>query len=139
MKKLILFPLLMLSLLALNPGCATTKTDPTGVTVPMSKIEQAQDAATKSVLSLGEVIIVAPGALKAARTANYLTRDQFNDAVDIYNRALASYSLLNKALQATITAGVDPTSATGYVAAMATFVTDKALLDNIMTATGGIK
>jgi hypothetical protein len=103
----------------------------------MTKIEQAQDTATKTVLTIGEVLITAPGALKAARNANYLDKAGYNNAVDIYNQARASYILLNTALQAAITAGTDPTSVSSYTTAMTKFLGDKALLDNIVTAIGG--
>jgi uncharacterized protein (UPF0261 family) len=135
MKKLILLPLLILALLV--NGCATTKIDPSGATVPMTKIEQAQDTATKTVLSLGEVLISAPKLLKTARQAGQLTKEAYNDAVDIYNQALASYTLLNRALSAAIAAGQDPSAIAGYTKALAAYMSERDLLSNIIAATGG--
>lgn len=127
------FLMLTLLLLAFNmTGCPAATVAPTGPTV----IEQAQDTATKAVLALGEVLIVAPKALKTARLTGQLDKAGYNNAVDIYNQALASYTLLNQALQAAITAGKDPTSVGSYISALAKFTADRQLLGDIITATG---
>ncbi len=136
MKRLFLIPLCLI-LLACNSGCSTTKVDPTtGATVQLTGIEQAQNAATTSVLVLGQAVLSAKPMLQKARAAGYLTKEQFNNSVDIYNQALASYTLLNKALQAAISAGQDPSTVAGYTVALAKFATDKQVLDNITVALG---
>ena len=129
MKRL-LFPLLLLLSIALA-GCATPSIVATGSTVT-----QAQSAATKTVLSLGEVLVAAKSGLIQARQSGQLTKDQFNQAVDIYNQALASYKLLNISCQAAVTIGTDPTAQKNYIDALSRFLADKGLLDTIMTALG---
>jgi hypothetical protein len=137
-------PLLLLLCLTLSLGCsgcagtATVTPDaPAATVIVQTPAEIAQDVATKSVLSLGEVLVTAPALLKAARQSGKLSKEGYNTGVDIYNQALASYTILNQALQAAITAGKDPTSVAGYTMAMAKFLSERNLLANIITATGG--
>jgi uncharacterized protein (UPF0261 family) len=86
---------------------------------------------------MGEIIITAPGVLKSLRGAGKLTKEQYNNSVDIYNQALASYKLLNQALQAAISAGKDPGSVASYTGALTKFLLDRDVLNNIITVTGG--
>jgi hypothetical protein len=128
-KYLILLPLIVLSLCS----CAGTLSTPTTAT---SAVVSAQDAAEKSLYAVGVALQAAPGVMDALYKAGKLSKDDFNSAVPIYNRALASYQVAVSALKAAVTAGQDPTQATGYVSALNTFLADKGTIDNLLTAFG---
>lgn len=130
-KLLLLIAALSMFSTAFLTGCATT-----GTTAQPS---QTQDIATKSVVVMGNILITAPEMLKSARAAGLMTKEQFNSSVDVYNKALASYTLLNKALQSTITAGQDPNAAQSYISALAQYMTDRDNLSAMLLLTGGTK
>jgi hypothetical protein len=139
MRKL-LYSLALFFTLGFTPimitSCATTMTNSAGQTVTLSPLEQSQDVATKATLVLGQILVTTPGVLKTAYSNSKMSKTDFNNSVDIYNRALASYTILNQALQTTIKAGLDPSSAAVYQLALTQFLTDKTSLDNLLTALG---
>jgi hypothetical protein len=141
-KRFIFIPILlfMFSLMA----CATTPVTPVDPTAPIvlpapkTALEQTQDTATKSVVAMGQVLFTAKPAIINARKVGFITtKEGFNNAVDIYNKALASYALLNRGLQAAITAGKDPSTFMGYTTALSTYTADKKNLDALLTLIGG--
>ena len=132
MKKLILLFLILLSLT--SNSCSTITTQPTSAS---TTLEQTQDVAIKSVVSLGTVLVTAPSMLKTARLSNLLTKTDYNNAVDIYNQALAAYNILNTSLQAVITAKEDPSKASTYLTALAAYLTKINALNDILKALKG--
>ena len=75
--------------------------------------------------------------LKTARLSNLLTKTDYNNAVDIYNQALAAYNILNTSLQAVITAKEDPSKASTYLTALAAYLTKINALNDILKALKG--
>lgn len=135
--KRALLPFLLLLCLTLSLGCSGCAGTTPGPAQQTTTLDQAQDAATKTVLAMGDILISAPNLLKAARQSGKLTKADYNSSVEIYNQALASYTLLNQALQAAITAGKDPAGLDSYSIALAKFLVDRNLLNNFVIATGG--
>ena len=132
MKRLI--PLLLL-LLAFNlGGCATTGLNGTS-TVPAAVVS-AQDAATKSLYAIGALLQATPGVLDALYNASKINKDQYNQSALVYNQALSSFNIACEALKTAISAGQDPASISAYVSALQSFLSDKTVLDNLMTAIG---
>jgi hypothetical protein len=131
MKKLFLMSLLILSLSA----CATTGTITSPTTAP-SAVVSAQDAASKSLYAIGTALQATPQVLDALYAAGKMSKADYNAAVPIYNRSLGSYNLAVTALQASMVAGQDPSSAATYTSAMQTFLSDKTLIDNMLLAYG---
>lgn len=130
MKRLIL---ILLFLLAFN-GCATTNqvTDSTGATRVFTSAEQAQDTATKTVVTLGNVLVSAPSALKAAYANKQMSKEDYNKAVDVYNASLIAYRVLNKALQDAITNNQNPNEMQTYVSALTDYVSQSSLLTSLI-------
>lgn len=138
MKSKIL-SLVLCTILAISSLTGCTKKvmlNEQGQEIVLDAGEQAQESATKTVLVLGSIFASAPGIIKTARDANKISKEQYNNAVDLYNQALASYSLLNKTLQVVITENVDPSSNSKYVTAMSQFLLDRKNLETLITAFG---
>lgn len=127
MKRLLILPLLLLCLSA----CAGTMSQQTGT---QSAVVSAQGAAQKSLYAIGVTLQAAPGVLDALYNAGKLSKADYNNAVPVYNQALASYQLAVSALFASVKAGQDPNQSTAYVLALNTFLTDKTNIDNLLTA-----
>ena len=129
-----MFKILMSLLLAFSlSACAGTLTTPT--TQP-SAITSAQTAAENSLYAIGTALQATPGILNALYDAGKLSKDDFNKAVPVYNQALASFQLAVTALKTAKDAGADPNMVAGYTTALAAFMTDKANIDNLVTAFG---
>ena len=114
-------------------GCAGTLSTSTTTS---TAVQSAQNAAQQSLYAVGVALQATPGIVDALYNAAKITKDIYNSIAQGYNQALASYQLAVKALQAATTAGQDPNTATAYVAALQTFLTDKTNIDNLLTAYG---
>jgi len=114
-------------------ACAGTMTGPT--TQPTA-ITAAQDAAQQSLYAIGTALQATPPIVTALYNAAKINKDTYNSIAAGYNKALASFQLAVSALQAATTAGTDPNTATAYTMALATFMTDKTNIDNLLTASG---
>ena len=136
MKNLLILLLMGLSL-ALS-ACATSSTIPDDPGTAAAT-KTAEDAATKTVVALGQTLYATPGIVKSLYDAGKVSKEQYNEVVPIYNQALASYAVLNKALQAAIDAGKDPADIEDYAKALLAFMTERNNIDNIITSFGGLK
>ncbi len=127
-----LIPLLFL--LLLNFGCATTGINGNPATPPA--IVSAQNAAQDSLYAIGTAMQATPGILNALYDAGKLSKTDYNNAVPVFNQALASFQLAVTALKAAKTAEQDPNTTAAYVTALKSFLDDKNSIDNLMTAFG---
>ena len=125
-----LIPLLLAFSLS---ACAGTLTTPT--TQP-SAITSAQTAAENSLYAIGTALQATPGILNALYDAGKISKDDFNKCVPVYDQALASFQLAVTALKSAKDAGQDPNMVAGYTTALTAFLTDKANIDNLVTAFG---
>ena len=128
MKRILFLVLLALSL----SGCATLNGTP--ATPPA--IVSAQDAATKSLYAIGALLQATPGVLDSLYAADKLSKADYNNAVQVYNQALASFNVACEALKTAVKAEQDPASVTAYVQALQGFLGDKVALDNLMLVIG---
>ena len=131
-KKLILLPLLCL-LLSACPGSIVTPTQPS------TPIVNAQKAAEMSLYAAGTALKVVPDVLEALYNSGKLSKDDYNETVPVYNQALASFNVAVDTLKIAMAAGKDPSTVTAYTIALTAFLTDKALIDNLVVALGGAK
>lgn len=116
MKKSILLLLILLS-----SSCAIgNKPQPL---IQVVSIEEIQEAATKSVVSLGLVLASANKIISEARNNGMITKEQYNSLVDLYNASEVTYSVLNEALQKAIAANKDPNQVTPYLVALSSYLT----------------
>ena len=129
MKKLLVVLMAALCLTACAGTITTPSSQPTAVT-------SAQDAAQKSLYAIGTALQATPGILDALYNAGKVSKTDYNKVVPVYNQALASYQLAVTALKAAVAAGQDPNTATAYVSALQTFLTDKTNIDNLLSAMG---
>jgi len=128
MKRLLFLLLLGFSL----TGCAAI----TGVPSTPAAITSAQDAATKSLYAIGALLQATPGVLNSLYAADKITKGDYNQAVVVYNKTLASFNVACEALKAAVKAEKDPASVTAYIAALQVLLADRVMLDNIMFAIG---
>ncbi len=132
MKQLIILAFLAISMTC--TGCATTAPGTSTTTV-----QQAQQVAEKSLYAAGSVLKATPPVLNALYDAGKISKADYNNAVVIYNRALASFNVAVDVLKGCVAAGQDPGGSTVYLAALTTFATDSSTVNNVITALGGVK
>lgn len=128
------FLLLLLIPLTLSFSGCTGMASTSGTS---SAVVQAQDAASRTLYAFGAGLEAIPAVVDALYQAGKITKDQRNSVVPIYNRALASFNLAVSALSQAVTAGVDPSTSSGYSTAFATFMLDKNNIENLILALGG--
>lgn len=127
------FVIMSLMALSLSACAGNTLVTPT---TPPTAITSAQDAAQKSLYAIGTALQATPGTMTALYDAGKISKADYNKVVPVYNQAVASYQLAVSALQTATKAGIDPSTATSYVMALQTFMTDKTNIDNLLTAFG---
>lgn len=132
MRKLLLLPLLLLSLSAL-PACSTMS----ATSGSSNAVVQAQDAASKTLYALGAALQATPGICDALYNSGKITKDQYNSVVPVYNQVLGAFDLAVQALNQAVAAGQDPNAVPAYSQALGAFLTDKATIDNLILALGG--
>ena len=129
--------LLLIPICLLLNGCPASAIKPTDA--PSTPIASAQQAAEKSLYAAGSALKAAPEVLEALYNAGKLSKVDYNNAVPVYNQALASFNVAVDALKATIAIGADPNKTLAYTKALSTFITDKATVDNLIVSLGGAK
>jgi hypothetical protein len=97
------------------------------------------DTAQRSLYALGAALEATPKVMEGLYSAGKITKADYNAVTPIYNQALASFKLAVAALNTAVASGADPNGSTAYLAALSGFLTDKANVDNLMTALGGAK
>lgn len=117
-------------------GCSTIR-HATSTDTPET-IMTAQDRAQSVVMGFQAAFAVTPEIVDALLANGAITPHTYNTQIlPAYNRGLASLAVVVAALQAAQDAQQDPNQTQAYTVALARFLTDKAAVDNLLTAMGG--
>lgn len=115
-------------------GCSTFKPP----TMQQETTQAAQQNAQTIVMGFQAAFKASPPIFTALVQNGTISVKTFNNEIlPAYNRGLASLAVVVAALQAAQDAQQDPMQTQAYTVALARFLTDKAVVDNMLTAFGG--
>ena len=126
MKKLFLTAVMLLMICSCAGNTTLTPTSNTS-----AAITSAQDAAEKSLTAIGIALQATPAVLNALYDSGKMSKQDYNNAVPVYNQAVASFKLAVSALSDIKKAGQDPNVSPDYLDALGAFVKDKQNIDNM--------
>jgi len=130
MKKL----LILLVLAFVCAGCGTTMSTTSKAS---QAVVSAQGAATQTLYGMGALLQSTPKIVDGLYASGKLTKEQFNSVVPVYNQALGSFNLAVAALKSATDAGQDPNTVLAYSKALAQFLVDKNLIENLVLSLSG--
>lgn len=130
MKKLAI----LLVLVLLVAGCGSTVSTTSKAS---QAVVSAQGAATQTLYGMGALLQSTPKIVENLYSSGRLTKEQFNSVVPIYNQALGSFNLAVAALKSAVDAGQDPNTVSAYSKALAQFLIDKNLIENLVLSLSG--
>lgn len=130
MKRFLILPILLLSLVACCNGCSTTPATTPGVVTTTGVLsDQTVNVTQKALLAIGSLLQATPGTAQALFDAGKITKDQYNQVATVYNKVLAAWNLA----VGTLKVGA---SADTYNAAFSAFLGQKADLDALLAQFG---
>jgi hypothetical protein len=107
MKRFVMLFMAVLMFMTFVPGCTTTS----------GKQMTTTQIGVNTVEAMGVTLAQAPSIVDALYTASKITKEQYNQFADIYNKARTAYVVLADAAVVALRAGQEPTLTNAYKAA----------------------